>query len=209
MKPTFVRKLTSCCRFDLCSPWSEDPELQPPTSAIYATFTTSDSKLFQSVGTWKMTALREVDLSTGGCSSLELTMTKRFQGRRGKTDHIVLRECLYKHRYNAYPTRAEKLVLANKTQLTKKQVSIWFINARRRSFDGRGGTHRSSSGPEFVPVYSVQHPAQAIFLRLPIFAICFFWVQNILPRCLIGLLTKMAQQNILADPVTKNAFSPI
>ena len=63
---------------------------------------------------------------------MELTMTKRFQGRRGKTDHIVLREWLYKHRYNAYPTRAEKLVLTNKTQLTEKQVSKWFINARRR-----------------------------------------------------------------------------
>ena len=44
-----------------------------------------------------MAALREVDLSTGGCSSLELTMTKRFQGRRGKTDHIVLQHWLYKH----------------------------------------------------------------------------------------------------------------
>ena len=79
-----------------------------------------------------MAALREVDLSTGGCSFLELTVTKRCQGRRVKTDHIVLRDWLYKHRYNAYPTRAETLVLANKTQLTKKQVSIWFINARRR-----------------------------------------------------------------------------
>ena len=125
-----------------------------------------------------MAALREVDLSTGGCSSLELTMTKRFQGRRGKTDHIVLRECLYKHRYNAYPTRAEKLVLANKTQLTEKQVSKWFINARRRILPEiirrEGGTHRSSSGPEFVPVSSVQHPAQAIFLRLAVFASVFF-----------------------------------
>ena len=79
-----------------------------------------------------MAALREVDLSRGGCSFLELTVTKRCQGRRVKTDHIVLRDWLYKHRYNAYPTRAETLVLANKTQLTKKQVSIWFINARRR-----------------------------------------------------------------------------
>ena len=79
-----------------------------------------------------MAALREVDLSRGGCSFLELTVTKRCQGRRVKTDHIVLRDWLYKHRYNAYPTRAETLVLANKTQLTKKQVSTWFINARRR-----------------------------------------------------------------------------
>ena len=79
-----------------------------------------------------MVALREVDLSRGGCSFMELTVTKRCQGRRVKTDHIVLRDWLYKHRYNAYPTRAETLVLANKTQLTKKQVSTWFINARRR-----------------------------------------------------------------------------
>ena len=63
---------------------------------------------------------------------MELNMTKKNQGRRVKTDHLVLREWLYKHRYNAYPTRAETVVLANKTQLTEKQVSKWFINARRR-----------------------------------------------------------------------------
>ena len=158
-----------------------------------------------------MAALREVDLSTGGCSSLELTMTKRFQGRRGKTDHIVLRECLYKHRYNAYPTRAEKLVLANKTQLTEKQVSKWFINARRRILpeiiQREGGTHRSSSGPEFVPVSSVQHPAQAIFLRLPVFAICFFGVQNILPRCFIGLLQKWPNKIFWPTQSQKCIFS--
>ena len=77
---------------------------------------------------------------------MELNMTKKNQGRRVKTDHLVLREWLYKHRYNAYPTRAETLVLANKTQLTKKQVSIWFINARRRILPEiirrEGGTHR-------------------------------------------------------------------
>ena len=79
-----------------------------------------------------MAALREVDLSTGGCSFLELTMTKRLQGRRVKTDHIVLREWLFQHRYNAYPTHAEMLILAMKTELTTKQVRTWFINARRR-----------------------------------------------------------------------------
>ena len=52
--------------------------------------------------------------------------------RRAKTDHIVLREWLFQHRYNAYPTRAETLILAMKTELTTKQVRNWFINARRR-----------------------------------------------------------------------------
>ena len=52
--------------------------------------------------------------------------------RRAKTDHIVLREWLFQHRYNAYPTRAETLILAMKTELTTKQVRTWFINARRR-----------------------------------------------------------------------------
>ena len=136
-----------------------------------------------------------------------------YPGKQTKTDHIILREWLFQHRYRPYPTRAETLILANETENTITQVRNWFSNARKRILPEiirrEGGTHRSSSGPEFVPVSSVQHPAQAIFLRLPIFAICFFWVQNILPRCLIGLLTKMAQQNIFADPVTKNAFSPI
>ena len=45
---------------------------------------------------------------------------------------IVLREWLFQHRYNAYPTRAETLILAMKTELTTKQVRTWFINARRR-----------------------------------------------------------------------------
>ena len=52
--------------------------------------------------------------------------------RRAKTHHIVLRDWLFQHRYNAYPTRAETLILATKTELTTKQVQNWFINARRR-----------------------------------------------------------------------------
>ena len=70
--------------------------------------------------------------TTGQTTSLNLLTGKITTSRRAKTDHIVLREWLFQHRYNAYPTRAETLTLAMKTELTTKQVQNWFINARRR-----------------------------------------------------------------------------
>ena len=74
-----------------------------------------------------------LDLSkTRRNTTLESSIRKMSPGRKVKTDHIVLREWLYKHRYNAYPTQGEMLLLAKKTKLTTKQVRYWFINARRR-----------------------------------------------------------------------------
>ena len=74
-----------------------------------------------------------LDLSkTRRNTTLESSIRKMSPGRKVKTDHIVLREWLYKHRYNAYPTQGEMPLLANKTQLTTQQVRYWFINARRR-----------------------------------------------------------------------------
>ena len=73
-----------------------------------------------------------VFVKTGPTASLLLRAEKMIPDKRVKTDHIVLREWLFQHPYNAYPTRDETQVLANETQLTKKQVSYWFINARRR-----------------------------------------------------------------------------
>ena len=82
----------------------------------------------------KMTAPLEAEelSTTGRTTSLNLLTGKITTSRRAKTDHIVLREWLFQHRYNAYPTRAETLILAMKTELTTKQVRNWFINARRR-----------------------------------------------------------------------------
>ena len=43
-----------------------------------------------------------------------------------------LKHWLYKHRSNPYPTKSEKMALANTSQMTLTQVSNWFANARRR-----------------------------------------------------------------------------
>lgn len=48
----------------------------------------------------------------------------------------ILRDWLYKHRFNAYPTEEEKQMLSKKTNLSYLQISNWFTNARRRLLPG-------------------------------------------------------------------------
>ena len=69
-----------------------------------------------------MTPEAEELSTTGRTTTVNLLTGKITTSRRAKTDHIVLREWLFQHRYNAYPTRDEKLNLATKTELTTKQV---------------------------------------------------------------------------------------
>ncbi|KAL8736579.1 MAG: hypothetical protein Q9181_002349 [Wetmoreana brouardii] len=70
---------------------------------------------------------------------------KKRRGNLPKHTTDILRSWLHEHLDHAYPSEEQKQHLIRETGLTDKQVSNWFINARRRNLPRLVGQAQAES----------------------------------------------------------------